>query len=383
MTIAFFSNYFNHHQKPLADALSSMEDVQYTFVATSKIPQFRLELGYQKLNADYVLDTTLSSENKQKALQLAVTVDVVIFSGNVEEYIIPRLKRKKMTFEYSERRLKKGILNILSPRLIKHQLMYFLYGHSSPLYLLCASAYAANDYNVLLSYKNRCFKWGYFTAVENFELEALTQDAPSLEITPLMWCSRFLSWKHPEIPVLLAARLKSKGYQFSLDMFGRGEKLEETKALAEKLDVLDVVHFCGNRPNDEILQEMRRHRIFLFTSDRHEGWGAVSNESMSNGCVLVGSDKIGSVPYLVKDGINGYIFKSQNLDSLEEKVLMLLNDPRKLLSMRKEAIRTMREVWSPTNAARCFITLVKDLSAGRGSSIKEGPCSKAKPYRNI
>ena len=53
-------------------------------------------------------------------------------------------------------------------------------------------------------------------------------------------------------------------------------------------------------PNAKILQEMRKHEIFLFTSDRNEGWGAVSNESMSNGCMLVGSDGIGSIPFLVK-----------------------------------------------------------------------------------
>lgn len=35
----------------------------------------------------------------------------------------------------------------------------------------------------------------------------------------------------------------------------------------------DVVHFCGSRPNEELMSDMQKHEIFLFTSDRNEGWG--------------------------------------------------------------------------------------------------------------
>ena len=141
----------------------------------------------------------------------------------------------------------------------------------------------------------------------------------------------------------MAKRLKEKGYRFSLDMFGSGEKLKEAKRLASDLGVTDMITFKGNMPNAKILQEMRKHEIFLFTSDRNEGWGAVSNESMSNGCILVGSDGIGSIPFLVEDGVSGITFKSANTDSgfigeklqidekalssLTEKVELLLNHP--------------------------------------------------------
>lgn len=93
-------------------------------------------------------------------------------------------------------------------------------------------------------------------------------------------------------------------------MYGNGEYEQAAEQLAKKLGVTDVVHFCGSRPNEELMSDMQKHEIFLFTSDRNEGWGAVANECMANGCVLVASDKIGSVPYLLKDGKNGMIFQS-------------------------------------------------------------------------
>ena len=383
MKIAFFSNYFNHHQKPLADAFNSIVGVEYYFVAISSIPEFRKNLGYKEMTDYYVIDTTISDANKDKAIELSKTADVAIYmAGRTEEYIIPRLKLHKLTFEVSERRFKRGYINMFSPNLIKHQLTYFRYGRNVPFYMLCCSAYAANDYNFLSSFVNRCFKWAYFTKVdESFKVEASKRDASTSETTPLMWCGRFLKWKHPELPVLMAAKLKREGYKFVLDMYGNGDELEPTKTLATKLGCGDVINFCGNHPNEIILDAMRNHKIFLFTSDRHEGWGAVANESMSNGCALVGSESIGSVPYLVKDGINGMIYKGTDVDSLTEKVRFLLDNPNALEQMRLEAVRTMQEVWSPKTASARFLELTEELLKGNDTPFIEGPCSKAQPYR--
>ena len=162
-------------------------------------------------------------------------------------------------------------------------------------------------------------------------------------------------------------------------MYGSGVELEKTKRLAKSLGVDDVVSFMGNMPNEEILKVMRQHDIFLFTSDQNEGWGAVANEAMSNGCAIVASDSIGSIPFLVKDGENGCVFKSCDLDSLCNKVEYLLDNDSKRQSIAKNAYYTMRDIWSPRNAAMNFLKLVDDLQNSKGISIEEGPCSKAFP----
>ena len=197
-----------------------------------------------------------------------------------------------------------------------------------------------------------------------------------------MWSSRFLRWKHPELPIMLAERLKAKGYHFSIDMYGSGEELENTKQLASKLDVEDVVTFCGNLPNDQILIKMRESEIFLFSSDKSEGWGAVLNESMSNGCAVVASNMIGAAPFLIKDGENGLLFISENIDSLEEKVCYLFDHPQERIRIAKEAIISIRNNWSPTIAAQRFISLAERLMHNSDSDFKYGPCSKAFPYKS-
>lgn len=382
MTIVFFSNFINHHQANVADELYRLTEGNYTFVELCPIYDWLLKGGYSNLSSrPYVLQAWKNQENMDKAITLLYSADVALFScPEAWKYEVLRAKTGKLTFDVSERWFKRGLLNLASPRLLK----YFWYYHTvfakHNVYKLCSSAFACNDHYKLHSFKNKCYKWGYFTKVDsNFTVEALPDVSTSGTLHTLMWCARFLRLKHPEMPIQLAARLKAKNYKFKLAMYGSGVELEKTKRLAKSLGVDDVVSFMGNMPNEEILKVMRQHDIFLFTSDQNEGWGAVANEAMSNGCAIVASDSIGSIPFLVKDGENGCVFKSCDLDSLCNKVEYLLDNDSKRQSIAKNAYYTMRDIWSPRNAAMNFLKLVDDLQNSKGISIEEGPCSKAFP----
>lgn len=242
--------------------------------------------------------------------------------------------------------------------------------------MLCASAFTASDVAKVFAYPDKCFKWGYFTKVEEFDIEKKLIEKRDEKVR-IMWCARFIAWKHPELAVILAKRLKDSGYSFVIDMFGSGKELENTKQLAKQLGVEDVVEFRGNVQNAEILQEMRKHDIFLFTSDRNEGWGAVLNEAMSNGCAVVASNEIGSVPFLVKDGENGLIFKSKSADSLYKSVKYLIDNPQEREIISLKAYETMQNVWSPANAAQRLLQLMNGLLNGQNIEFADGPCSKA------
>jgi len=383
MTVTYFSNFLNHHQANVADELYEKLGTDYTFVELCPIYDWLLKGGYSDLSSrPYVLQAWRSPENYRKAEELALNADVALFGGpETLKLEVMRAKTGKLTFDVGERWLKRGLLNLASPRLLRYFWYYYTVFSKENVYKLCSSAYACGDHYKLYSFKNRCYKWGYFTKVEDFPFETSANFDVSSEETEvhLMWCARFLRWKHPELPVRLARRLKDKGYKFVFDMYGSGVELENVKRLASELEVTDVLRFHGNLPNDKILEQMRQHEIFIFTSDKNEGWGAVLNESMSNGCAVVASDEIGSVPFLVEDGVNGLVFKSEDLDSLETKVMSLLDNADCRRTIAANAMRTMRTLWSPQNAADNLLRLIDDLQAGRDTSIAVGPCSKALP----
>lgn len=381
MTILYISNYLNHHQAPLADEMNKIKGVEYVFAEMSETPESFRKTGYPDFSdRTYLLRGWESENNYQKVLDMVISSDVVMFGGMYFDLMKLRLKHNKgITFQVGERWLKKGLLNLLSPRLIRYVWLYHTqFRKAKQYYNLCASAYSPSDNHLLGVFNNRSFKWGYFTEISSV-LEAPDRVLPEQKRTPIIWCARFLFLKHPELPVKLAERLKKKGFNFVIDMYGTGPELEPMKELAAKLNVSDVVSFHGNVPNAEVLKQMREHSIFLFTSDRHEGWGAVANEAMSSGCVIVASDSIGSVPFLVRDSVNGCVFKSGDLDSLERKVEFLITHPQDMKSYSEQAVKTMRDIWSPGNAAKNLVQLISDLSKGVDTSITEGPCSKALP----
>lgn len=379
MTITFVTNLVHHHQLPVADEFYKMPGVEYHYIACEPMPDWLIKGGYDPtLERPYIIRTYEGEKQLELAKKLIDESDVVIIGSAPNDWVYNRKKENKVTFHYHERWLKHFSIKLLWPNAIYYRLKHFTQFRNKRTYMLCASAFTSKDVKWYGAFPHKCFKWGYFTKVdEQFEVEAPKLGASTSESTPLMWCARFLRLKHPELPVQLAAMLKKEGYKFHLDMFGSGEELERIKALITELGVDDCVSLCGNRPNEEILQEMRKHSIFLFTSDRNEGWGAVLNEAMSNGCAVVASDEIGSAPYLIEDGKNGLLFKSNNVDSLYLQAKRLLDDDHYRRFLSNNAVKTMQEEWSPKSAAMRFVHLYKMLLKGLDTDYVKGPCSKA------
>lgn len=381
MTLVFFSLFLNHHQACVADELFKILGADYHFV--------ELSASYDNKGASqdytsrpYLIQAWKSAENYEKAMNLALTADACVFAGYESlPFETARLKQGLLSFDMGERLLKRGIINLASPRILKLIVAYYKNGwRNRPLYKLCCGAFTAKDCNNLGMFKGRCYKWGYFTNVDtHLDIIAPQTNTP----ISIMWCARFLTWKHPELAVEAARVLRDKGYKFHLNMFGDDKSasahdklfpVSKIQALTDKYDLSDFVTLRGKCPNDELLRQMRSHDIFLFTSDRCEGWGAVANEAMANGCVLVASDQIGSVPYLVEDGVNSLIFKSEDVNSIVEKLELLFDNPDKMAVMRQNALNTMKKNWSPIAAANRLIVLISNLQSQNGPAIIDGPC---------
>lgn len=378
MKVTFLTNLVNHHQICVADELFKYYGDDYTYVAFEPLPDWLRKGGYQEIERCYVLKAYESIQNRKIAEKLAYESDIVII-GSAPEYLVKRRQEdNKITFHYSERWFKRISYRFLSPRYWYHLYCYHTIYRNKRSYMLCASAFTASDVRKVRAYPDKCFKWGYFTKVETFDIQKNFSDKRGKN--RIMWCARFIDWKHPELVVRLAERLKNEGFVFIIDMFGGGVKFEHIKRMIEKKNLSDVIHLQGNLPNKEILQEFRKHNIFLFTSDRNEGWGAVLNEAMSNGCAVVASHKIGSVPFLIEDGVNGLIFKSEDIDSLYNKVVNLLDNAQYCERLADEAYKTMVNKWSPTRAAARLINLFDVVINNQLTSynVTEGPCSWAK-----
>ena len=141
MKIVFFSNFFNHHQAALSDALWRKTNGEFLFVETCPMPQERKLLGYSEIQREYTRNINGNESLVSQKLQEA---DLVIAGSAPESLIRQRIKTGKLLFRYSERPLKKGLEPAkYLPRLIR---WHWRNPFWKPIYLLCASAYAAGDY---------------------------------------------------------------------------------------------------------------------------------------------------------------------------------------------------------------------------------------------
>ena len=376
MKVVFVSNFYNHHQKPFADAIYSKIGDGYHFIETAVISKERLNMGWgREEKPAYVLQNYINDEARENCQKIIDEADVVIIGSASRRLLENRLKNRKLTFYYSERIYK------IKPPVYKYPVHFLkniknIIRHKN-LYILCASAYTSADYKKVGSFVNKAYKWGYFTEVKYYEdidalIEAKTKNS-------ILWVSRFIDLKHPEFAVEVAKRLKADGYSFTINMIGSGEREESTKDLIEKENLTDCVELLGSMTPQEVREYMEKSEMFLFTSDRNEGWGAVLNESMNSACAVVANSAIGSVPFLMKHGENGYMYKDGDVDGVYQSVKKLLDDENERKRLSRNAYNTMANEWNAENAAVKFLTLCERMLDGeyKPFPFADGVCSKA------
>jgi len=376
MRIVFLSNYFNHHQEALSEELFFLTNGNYYFIETAHMEEERIKLGWElKKTPSYVIKSYESIESYKLIKNLVDSADVVIIGSAPEKYIKNRLKKEKLIFRFSERPLKKGL------EIYKYPYRYIKWHIQNPkkakIYMLCASAYTAGDYAKFGLFKNKCFKWGYFPEVKYYE--DINNLINTKKKNSIIWVGRFIDWKHPEIPCLIGERLLKEGYQFEINMIGTGDLFENIRKRIEEKGLTNHIHLLGPMNPKDVRKYMEKSEIHIFTSDKQEGWGVVLNESMNSACVPIASHAIGSVPFLINNSVNGYIYKDGDIDDLYAKIKFLLDNRNKIKEIGEKAYKTITELWSPKIAAKRFIKLTESLLNGENNIelFENGPCSKA------
>lgn len=381
MTLTFFSNFLNIHQLPFClELIKHLGEENFRFVATSKLASDRVAMGFEDMNLKpFVVRTYDATGNGYRdALRLAVESDVAIMGSAPLEFTEVRMRTNKLTFQYTERILKMGWREFAMPGFFRSTYRQFFRFRKKNQYILCASAYTAPDLEKLGWPRKKCFKWGYFPEVNVAEsLDKNNNNGLKYPDVSILWAGRLIGWKHPEVAIQLAELLKKSKKPFTMRIIGDGERLDSLNQEIKDKNLEDCITMLGSQPHEVVLDEMHKADIYLFTSDRNEGWGAVLNEAMSAGCAVAASDAIGSTPFLIKDGENGYMYRDGDMNDLLQKVCSLIDNPQKRNHFSLEAIKTISNEWSIENATNNLIKLIHGLQKDGKTPIESGPCSLA------
>ncbi|MCM1192283.1 MAG: glycosyltransferase [Butyrivibrio sp.] len=404
----FVSNYLNHHQIPFCNAMYEICGGSFAFVQTEPVEEERVRMGWaEQVQQPYL---RLYYQEEEACKRLISDAELVMFGGCEDEsYIQGRLAQGKAVIRCSERLYRTGQWKAVSPRGLKKKYHDHTRYRKSPVYLLCAGAYVPSDFSIVRAYPGKMYCWGYFTETKHYDVDRLlagkgwrepdaagadsgasdtagavggasdTADTASGagKVPYILWAARMIELKHPELALETARHLKSEGLSFHMDMIGGGAMEERMKVLRAEYGLEKEVGFPGFLAPEQVREYMERADIFLFTSDRQEGWGAVINEAMNSGCGLIAGHMAGAAPFLVHDGENGFIYRDGNRKELFALAERLVRDRELCARLGRNAYRTITEIWNAENAAKSLWELCGSLGLIRGGGRMKESRQKA------
>jgi glycosyltransferase involved in cell wall biosynthesis len=142
-------------------------------------------------------------------------------------------------------------------------------------------------------------------------------------------------------------------------------------SLPKEKDDRRIRQFINER-NLELLVDVRanmsyeklQHLYFehdLFVLPSHGEPAAVSPlEAMANGLPVISSDDNGTRWY-IEEGANGYVFKTGNIDDLEQKIRWIINDREELVRMGQKSYELANQNHHPDVYRERFIELVNAI----------------------
>ena len=144
----------------------------------------------------------------------------------------------------------------------------------------------------------------------------------------ILWIGRLKRYKNPLDAIKIFKKLRTKATMF---IVGGGEMEEEVKkAISENKNII----YLGKVDERQKIKLYQSAWVLLSTSFI-EGWGMTIVEANACGTPVV-AYSTGSIPEIVKDGVNGYLVNYKDIDKAAEILDYILEDENiiKYLSKR-------------------------------------------------
>jgi len=148
-----------------------------------------------------------------------------------------------------------------------------------------------------------------------------------------------------------------------LSIIGGGSEAQALQAAVHSLGIDNRVNFEGALRSDKIYARLASVDLLVLPS-RWDGWGIVVNEALSAQVPVIVSDRCGAAD-LIQHGVNGFVFRSEDVEDLRTCLRRFLGNEDDRWSLRSAAASTCRVV-SAQAAAPYLIDCLKHMT---GASV--------------
>ncbi|HNR65300.1 MAG TPA: glycosyltransferase [Atribacterota bacterium] len=161
--------------------------------------------------------------------------------------------------------------------------------------------------------------------------------------------------------LLKALKLIEKNISFHLNLIGhmnkRGQLYEEITEFIKSNDLEDKVTIKENIPYHEMSLEYQKNNLFILPSSSEPAAYSLL-EAMAAGLPVICSDTNGTKCY-IEEGENGYIFKSNNLEDLTEKIKIITSDKNEMKNMGERSAQIVKEKYNTDSFYKAFEKLIQ------------------------
>jgi glycosyltransferase involved in cell wall biosynthesis len=137
------------------------------------------------------------------------------------------------------------------------------------------------------------------------------------------WVGRMTGVKDTGAVLEIASATRARGVDAVLCMVGDGPDRERLEALAHDLGIARTTYFVGYQP--DIAGYYRLFDAFVLPSV-NEGTPVSAIESLASGTPVV-ANRVGGVPDVVRDGVDGFLVEHGDIEGAAEKLALLAGDP--------------------------------------------------------
>lgn len=145
----------------------------------------------------------------------------------------------------------------------------------------------------------------------------------------------------------------------SVYIAGSGPQETELKALVKRLNLEDLVKFLGFISEEEKYQYYKACKLVVVPS-RWDCQPFALFDAAASGKPVIASDM--SNPGIVEDGKTGFIFESENVEDLADKIITLLKDEKLRDEMGKANMEKAKQ-YDWCKVAERYIEIYKEVIA--------------------
>jgi N-acetyl-alpha-D-glucosaminyl L-malate synthase BshA len=173
---------------------------------------------------------------------------------------------------------------------------------------------------------NSC-KENYLGNGEDVVISHISNFRPVKRVHDLVYAMKMVSRKDPGTKLML---------------IGDGPERISVERLVKRLDLEEYVTLTGFR--SDVANLLKCSDVVVLCSET-ESAPLTLLEGMSSGLPVVAT-RVGGIPEIIKDGVNGLLVQSKNPEAIAEKILELNSDPEMRRSLGEAARETVLEKYT-------------------------------------